>query len=78
MGGQKRGAAIGKRNGWITPAPIRLAHTHWNAAPLIHSQPIRAIARITAEIWKDYRVFKAAGLLDEWRKKWAAYLPQPS
>lgn len=27
-----------------------------------------------AEMWKDYRVFKAAGLLSEWRKKWAYYL----
>lgn len=24
-----------------------------------------------AEMWKDYRAFKAAGLLSEWRKKWA-------
>ena len=25
---------------------------------------------------KDYRIFKAAGLLNEWRRKWAAYLPR--
>jgi hypothetical protein len=30
---------------------------------------------MTAEMWEDYRIFKAAGLLHEWRKKWAAYLP---
>jgi len=29
----------------------------------------------TAEMWEDYRIFKAAVLLSEWRKKWAAYLP---
>jgi hypothetical protein len=28
-----------------------------------------------AEIWKDYRAFKAARVLNEWRRKWAAYLP---
>jgi hypothetical protein len=31
--------------------------------------------RMTAEMWKDYRMFKAAVLLNEWRRKWAAYLP---
>lgn len=30
-----------------------------------------------AEMWKDYSVFKAAGLLSEWRKKWAGYLVMP-
>jgi hypothetical protein len=29
---------------------------------------------MNAEMWADYRVFKAAGLLSEWRRKWAAYL----
>jgi hypothetical protein len=28
---------------------------------------------MTAEMWEDYRIFKAAGLLKEWRRKWAAY-----
>jgi len=26
------------------------------------------------EMWEDYRVFKAAGLLAEWRRKWQANL----
>jgi hypothetical protein len=26
---------------------------------------------------KDYEIFKAAGMLHEWRRKWAAYLPEP-
>jgi hypothetical protein len=30
------------------------------------------IGRMTAEMWEDYRVFKAAGLLKEWCRKWAA------
>jgi hypothetical protein len=28
-------------------------------------------------MWEDYRAFKAAGLLHEWRIKWAAYSPTP-
>jgi hypothetical protein len=28
-------------------------------------------------MWEDYRAFKAAGLLKEWRRKWAAYMPNP-
>jgi hypothetical protein len=35
-------------------------------------QPIRPIDHITAEMWKDYRTFKAPGLLHDWRRKWAA------
>ena len=35
---------------------------------------MRPSNRLTAEIWADYRAFKAAGLLKEWRRKWAAYL----
>ncbi len=31
---------------------------------------------MTAEMWKDYKIFKAAGLLKEWREKWAGYLPR--
>ncbi len=48
------------------------------AAPLIRkyiSPPSLPINRLTAEMWADYRAFKAAGLLSEWRRKWAAYLP---
>jgi len=36
--------------------------------------PFRPWQTDIAEMWKDYRVFKAAGLLSEWRKKWAYYL----
>jgi hypothetical protein len=32
-------------------------------------------ACLTAEMWADYMAFKAAGLLNEWHRKWAAYLP---
>jgi hypothetical protein len=32
---------------------------------------------MNAEMARDYRIFKAAGLLHEWRIKWAAYLPEP-
>jgi hypothetical protein len=32
---------------------------------------------MNAKMAKDYRAFKAVGLLHEWRKKWAAYLPEP-
>lgn len=38
-------------------------------------QQIRPINRMTAEMWEDYIIFKAAELLSEWRRKWAAYLP---
>lgn len=35
-----------------------------------------------AEMWLDYRFFKAAGLLELWRKKWVSniaprFMPQP-
>ena len=35
-----------------------------------------------AEMWLDYRFFKAAGLLEEWRKKWVGiiaprFMPRP-
>lgn len=29
---------------------------------------------MTVEMWEDYKILKAPGLLPEWRKKWAAYL----
>jgi hypothetical protein len=41
----------------------------------IPAKPIRPPNSLTAEMWEDYRIFKAAGLLKEWRRKWAAYLP---
>jgi hypothetical protein len=28
-------------------------------------------------MWEDYRIFKAVGMLREWPRKWAAYLPEP-
>jgi hypothetical protein len=33
--------------------------------PPIHAKPLKPINRLTAEMWKDYRVFKAAGILHE-------------
>ena len=46
-----------------------------------HPQPIQPKlvrpGNMPAEMAKDYRIFKAAGLLAEWRRKWAAYLPEP-
>lgn len=30
------------------------------------------------EMWEDYRVFKAAGLLHKWREKWAGSLAIPA
>lgn len=44
----------------------------------ISMQPVRPKNNVTAEMWEDYRLFKAAGLLAEWRNKWAAYLPEQS
>jgi hypothetical protein len=41
------------------------------APPIL--EPILLVNRLTAEMWKD-RAFKAAGMLKEWRRKWAAYL----
>ena len=49
----------------------RLKH---QALPSINVQPLRPIDRMNAEMWEDYSIFKAAGLLKEWRRKWAAYL----
>jgi len=45
-------------------------------SPSVNIEPIRP-ANLTAEMWEDYRIFKAEHLLHEWRKKWAAYLPEP-
>ena len=50
--------------------PRRIVPMHKHYTP-----PIRPINRITAVMREDYRIFKAAGLFIEWRKKWAAYLP---
>jgi|GEM_PF-3397699 len=43
----------------------------------IHKQPARPINIMHAEMANDYRAFKAAGLLHEWRMKYVAYLPEP-
>jgi hypothetical protein len=51
-------------------------HRHHVPPPLL-VRAFRPMNRLTAEMWKDYRAFKAAGMLSEWRKKWAAYLPEP-
>ena len=40
-------------------------------------QPLPPLSDI-AEMWEDYQIFKAACLLREWRRKWAAYLPKPA
>lgn len=45
-----------------------------STSPLINQEPTRPKS-VTAEMWEDYRIFKAAGLLAEWREKWAWYLP---
>ena len=45
--------------------------------PSINVEPIRPI-NLTAEMWEEYWIFKAADLLREWRRKWAAYLPEPT
>ena len=29
-------------------------------------------------MWDEYRTFKAAGLLAEWRRRWACYLVRPA
>jgi hypothetical protein len=60
----------------VTKKPRRIMPRHRHQAPSsIYVQPFRPINRMTAELWEDYRIFKAAGLLHEWRRKWAAYLP---
>lgn len=41
---------------------------------LFNAEPVRPVSA-TYEMWKDYRIFKAAGLLSEWRRKWNYYLP---
>jgi len=60
----------------ITKKPRRIVPRHkHHAPPPINAKPLRPINRLTAEMWWDYRAFKAAGMLREWRSKWAAYLP---
>ena len=60
----------------VSRKPRRIMPRHRHHAPPPILKPMRPINRLTAEMWEDYRIFKAAGLLKEWRKKWAAYLPR--
>ncbi|HBM90461.1 MAG TPA: hypothetical protein DD400_01075 [Rhodospirillaceae bacterium] len=46
--------------------------------PSLDAEPSRPIPSDIAEMWEDYHVFKAAGMLQAWCRKWAAYLPHPS
>ena len=63
----------------ITRKPRRIVPRHkHHAPPPIHAKPLRPLDRISAEMWEDYRTFKAAGMLRELHRKWAAYLPEPS
>jgi len=54
-----------------------MARRKHQVPPAIRAKPLSPINRMTAEMWEDYRIFKGAGLLSEWRRKWAAYLPEP-
>ena len=58
--------------------PLSVPILDLKAPPAINVQPIRPIDPLTAEMWEDYRIFKAAGLLKESRRKWAAYIVQHS
>lgn len=57
------------------PHRVLMAVPKRRVPPPIRAEPIMPVDRITAEMWEDYHAFKAAGMLREWRKKWAAYLP---
>lgn len=57
------------------PTPRRIMAQE--SKPPLNPEPIRPRSEI-AEMWKEYWIFKAAGLLAEWRKKWAWYLPAPA
>jgi len=48
-----------------------------SAPPPLNPEPIRPRSE-TAEMMMEYRIFKGAGLLSEWRKRWAWYLPEPA
>jgi hypothetical protein len=41
------------------------------------SLPVVPIRKIDP-MWEEYRIFKAAGLLVEWRRRWAYYLVRPA
>ena len=40
----------------------------------VRPAPAPAPQSTDGEMWEDYRVFKAAGLLAAWRMKWGAHL----
>jgi hypothetical protein len=62
----------------ITKKPRRIMARHrLQRPPSIRARPFRRIDPISAEMWEDYRIFKGAGLLSEWRRKWVEYLPEP-
>lgn len=50
-----------------------LSHIKKNKAVETAIFPVRPRSA-TTEMWEDYRIFKAAGLLQKWREKWAGYL----
>lgn len=59
---------------YTPPTPRRItAQEH----PSLKSAPVRPNTDIV-EMWKDYRAFKAAGMLAQWREKWAWYLAAPA
>ena len=62
----------------VTKKPQRIMprDRHHDPPPIL--KPRRPINPMTAETWADYRAYKAAGLLKEWLRKWAAYLPHHS
>ena len=47
------------------------------AAPDPPTLPTAVILK-TDPMWREYRTFKAAGLLAEWRRRWAYYLVRPA
>ncbi len=55
----------------VTPRRIK---AHKSTSPPLNPEPLRPRSLI-AEMWKDYPFYKAAGMLSEWRKKWAEIYP---
>lgn len=57
------------------PQPNRAAPAYRQNLQELERHSFRFSASDDVEMWRDYRIFKAAGLLSEWRKKWGAILP---
>jgi hypothetical protein len=57
--------------------PKNLLWQQAHKKPYDKKLPVISVAGMSAEMAADYRIFKAAGLLSEWRIKWAAHLPTP-